>query len=225
MVRTTLCLAGGTAGRRKSLAGLLASAGFEIVGSYADADACAGAAGSFEEPELVLMLAPEHRPVGEADVTFVKRMYPEASAVILGGAATRADLTAYVDAGLDGYLPATIEAQALGQSLRLILLGEQIYVTGSKAAAAAPARLDQSDAKRSVAHTSSCVVSGSYAECPAVGVMRRSASGKASCSAQAVSIGHTTSYRPWTITVGMRRIAATPSSSWLSLVKKPRFTK
>ena len=156
MVRTTLCLAGGTAGRRKSLAGLLASAGFEIVGSYADADACAGAAGSFEEPELVLMLAPEHRPVGEADVTFVKRMYPEASAVILGGAATRADLTAYVDAGLDGYLPATIEAQALGQSLRLILLGEQIYVTGSKAAAAAPARSDRrrSPRKRTIRRAS-----------------------------------------------------------------------
>lgn len=156
MVRTTLCLAGGTAGRRKSLAGLLASAGFEIVGSYADADACGGAAGSFEEPELVLMLAPEHGPVGEGDVAFVKRMYPEASAVILGGAATRADLTAYVDAGLDGYLPATIEAQALGQSLRLILLGEQIYVTGSKTAAAASARSDRrrSPRKRTIRRAS-----------------------------------------------------------------------
>lgn len=156
MVRTTLCLAGGAAGRRKSLAGLLTSAGFEIVGSYADADACAGAAGSFEEPELVLMLAPEHGPVGEADVTFVKRMYPEASAVILGGAATRADLTAYVDAGLDGYLPATIEAHALGQSLRLILLGEQIYVTGSKTAAAASARSDRrrSPRKRTIRRAS-----------------------------------------------------------------------
>jgi DNA-binding NarL/FixJ family response regulator len=161
MVRTTLCLAGGTAGGRKSLAGGLASVGFEIVGSFADADACAAAAGSFEEPELVLLLAPEQGPVGEVDVTFVKRMYPEARAVILDGGATRADLMAYVDAGLDGYLPVTIDASALAQSLRVILLGEQIYVTGTKSALAASARSDRrgSPRKRTI-RRASIVVDG-----------------------------------------------------------------
>jgi two-component system nitrate/nitrite response regulator NarL len=148
MVRTTLCLAGGAAGGRKTLARSLTSVGFEIVGDFADADACAGAAGSFEEPELLVLLAPEHGPVREADVAFVKRMYPEASAVILDGGATRADLMAYVDAGLDGYLPATLHATALAQSLRLILLGEQIYVSGSKPALAAAARADRRGSPR-----------------------------------------------------------------------------
>lgn len=143
MVRTTFCLAGGTAGGRKDLAHALTAAGFDIVGSFAGAGACAEAAGSFDEPELVLMLASGGGVVGEADVAAVKRMYPEASAVILDGGATRADLTAYIDAGLDGYLPATLEAGALAQSLRVILLGEQLYVSGSKAAVAAAARSDR----------------------------------------------------------------------------------
>jgi hypothetical protein len=94
------------------------------------------------------MLASEQGPVPEADVTFVKRMYPEASAVILDGGATRADLMAYVDAGLAGYLPATLEPAALAQSLRVILLGEQIYVTGAKAALAAAARSDRRGSPR-----------------------------------------------------------------------------
>ena len=148
MVRTTFCLAGSTLIGRRALARGLTSVGFEIVGSFAGADACAGAAGSFEEPELVLMLASEQGSIPEADVTFVKRMYPEASAVILDGGATRADLMAYVDAGLDGYLPATLEPAALAQSLRVILLGEQIYVTGTKTALAAAARSDRRGSPR-----------------------------------------------------------------------------
>ena len=148
MVRTTFCLAGGTLIGRRTLARALTTAGCEIVGSFPDADACAGAAGSFEEPELVILIGPEEDRVAEADVTFVKRMYPEASIVILGGGASRADLVAYVDAGLDGYLPATLEPAALARSLRVILLGEQIYVAGTKPALAAAARSERRGSPR-----------------------------------------------------------------------------
>lgn len=48
-------------------------------------------------------------------------------------------------------------------------------------------------AKRSVAVTSSCVMPGSNAECPASGTMRKSASGQARCRSHALFIGHTTS--------------------------------
>jgi len=43
--------------------------------------------------------------------------------------------------------------------------------------------------KRSVASTSACVVPGSYAACPASGMIFSSASGHALCSAQALSMG------------------------------------
>jgi hypothetical protein len=47
--------------------------------------------------------------------------------------------------------------------------------------------------KRSVASTSSCVLLGSNAECPASGTMCRSASGQALCKSHALRIGHTVS--------------------------------
>jgi two-component system nitrate/nitrite response regulator NarL len=156
MVKTTICLAGGAASKRETLGRGLAAGGFDIVGSFPDAGACADAAGSFDEPEMILMLAPERGAIGEADVLGVKRMYPEASAVILDGSATRAELTAFIEAGLNGYLPATIETNALAQSLHVILLGEQLYVTGTKAAAAQPSRSDRraSPRKRTIKRAS-----------------------------------------------------------------------
>jgi DNA-binding NarL/FixJ family response regulator len=143
MVRTNICLAGGTAAARGALAVALAEAGFDVVGSFADAGVCAEAAGRIDEPELVLLLIPGKGRVLEADVLTVKRMYPEASAVVLGDGTTRAELTGYIDAGLDGYLPGSIETRALAQSLRVILLGEQLYITGTKAAAARVMRSDR----------------------------------------------------------------------------------
>lgn len=143
MVKTTICLAGGTASERAALGRSLMGGGFHVVGSFADANACAEAAGGFEEPDMVLMLAPEQGTIGEADVLGVKRMYPEASAVVVDGGATRAELTAFIDTGLNGYLPASLEANALMQSLRVILLGEQLYITGAKTAAAKASRSDR----------------------------------------------------------------------------------
>lgn len=143
MVKTTICLAGGAISERTTLGRGLAAGGFDVVGSFPDAKACADAAGGFEEPEMVLMLAPAQGVIGEADVLSIKRMYPEASAVILDGRATRAELTAFIEAGLNGYLPATLEANALLQSLRVILLGEQLFITGTKPAAAKAAPSDR----------------------------------------------------------------------------------
>jgi PilZ domain len=143
MAKTTICLAGGTVSGRAALGRDLAAGGFKIVGSFPDAGACADEAGGFEEPEMIVMLAPERGAIGETDVLRLKRMYPEASAVIVDGGATRAELTAFIEAGLNGYLPATIEANALAQSLQVILLGEQLYVTGTRAAAAQPSRSDR----------------------------------------------------------------------------------
>ena len=143
MVRTNICLAGGTATLRGALAVGLAEVGFDVVGSFADAGVCAEAAGGFDEPEAVLILTQGTGGALEADVLTVKRMYPEASAVVLGEGTTRAELTAYIEAGLDGYLPSSIETRVLAQSLRVILLGEQLYITGTKAAAARAMRSDR----------------------------------------------------------------------------------
>jgi DNA-binding NarL/FixJ family response regulator len=143
MVKTTICLAGGTASERATLGRGLTAGGFDVVGSFPDAGACSDAAGGFEEPEMIVMLAPVAGALGEADVLAIKRMYPEASAVILDGGATRTELTAFIEAGLNGYLPATLEANALLQSLRVILLGEQLYITGVRPAAAQASRSDR----------------------------------------------------------------------------------
>ena len=60
--------------------------------------------------------------------------------------------------------------------------------------------------KQSVASTSALVIPGSRAECPASEITCSAASGHALYNSQALIIGHTTSYRPCTITAGMERI-------------------
>jgi DNA-binding NarL/FixJ family response regulator len=142
MVKSTLCMAGGTASERTALGRGLTAVGFDVVGDFAHAGACADAAGGFDEPDMVLMLTPEAGAIGEADVLGLRRMYPEARLVILAGEATRAELTSFIEAGLDGYLPVTLDAKALAQSLRVVLLGERLYITGNRTAAA---RVTQSD--------------------------------------------------------------------------------
>lgn len=143
-----LCIAGGRAEARKALANQLSTAGFEAVGIYADVRRCVDAAGNIEEPELILMLSDAEGSAADGDVLAIRRAYPEARTVMLGGGASRSAFAAYIDAGLDGYMPSTLNGTALAQSLQVILLGEKIYVAGSKAAAAKATREDRRTASR-----------------------------------------------------------------------------
>ena len=145
---TPLCITGGRAEARKALASQLGVAGFDTVGMYDDVRQCAHAAGSIEEPELILMLSDAQGSGAESDVIAIRRAYPEARTVMLGGGASRSAFAAYIDAGLDGYMPSTLNGVALAQSLQVILLGEKIYVAGSKAAAAKATRQDRRTASR-----------------------------------------------------------------------------
>jgi two-component system nitrate/nitrite response regulator NarL len=148
MSGTPLCIAGGRAEARETLAGQLVAAGFEPVGLYDDVRLCAEAAGSIDEPDLILMLSDEEGSSAESDVVAIRRAYPEARTVMLGGGASRSAFAAYIDAGLDGYMPSTLNGSALAQSLQVIMLGEKIYVAGSKAAAAKATRQDRRTAAR-----------------------------------------------------------------------------
>ena len=148
MSGTPLCIAGGSAGARQALADQLAAAGFETVGAYGDVRRCAEAAGSIDEPELIVMFSDAAGSGAESDVVAIRRAYPEARTVMLGGGASRSEFAAYIDAGLDGYMPSTLAGPALAQSLQVILLGEKIYVAGTKAAAAKAARQDRRTATR-----------------------------------------------------------------------------
>lgn len=148
MSGTPLCIAGGSAGERQALSGQLALAGFETVGDYDDVRLCADAAGGIEEPELILMMSDEEGSAAEGDVIIIRRAYPEARTVMLGGGATRSAFAAYIDAGLDGYVPSTLSGLPLAQTLQVILLGEKIFVAGSKAAAAKAARQDRRNSSR-----------------------------------------------------------------------------
>lgn len=148
MLGTPLCIAGGSAGERQALIGQLALAGFETVGDFEDVRLCADAAGRIDEPELILMISDIEGSGNEGDVIAIRRAYPEARTVMLGGGATRSAFAAFVEAGLDGYVPSTLNGMALAQSLQVILLGEKIYVAGSKAAAARATRQDRRNSSR-----------------------------------------------------------------------------
>jgi len=159
MSKSPLCIAGGTAEERRTLGVQLTAAGFDIVGVFADATRCADAAGAIDEPDMVLLLS---NAAGEGEVTVLKRMYPEARIVMLGGGATRAEFAGYIDAGLDGYIPSSLDANALVQSLKVIMLGEQIYIAGSRAAAAKATRSDRrASARRRTLQKAAILVDGS----------------------------------------------------------------
>jgi two-component system nitrate/nitrite response regulator NarL len=148
MSGTPICIAGGSTGKRQALASELAAAGFETVAEFGDVSSCADAAGGFDEPELVLVISDAEEAGAESDVIAMRRAYPEARTVMLGGGASRSAFAAYIDAGLDGYVPSTLASAALAQSLRVILLGENIYVAGSRAAASRATRQDRRNAAR-----------------------------------------------------------------------------
>ena len=161
MSNSPLCIAGGTANERRALGLNLTAAGFEIVGNFTDAASCADAAGGFEEPDLVLMLTAAEGAAGEGDVVVLKRMYPEARLVMMGGGATRAEFAGYIDAGLDGYVPSTLDGHALAQSLKVILLGEQLYIAGSRKAAAKATKSDRrTSARRRTLQKAAILVDG-----------------------------------------------------------------
>jgi len=161
MSKSPLCIAGGTAEERRTLGVQLSAAGFEVVGVFADAARCADAAGAIDEPDLVLLLSSAEGAAGEGEVTVLKRMYPEARTVMLGGGATRAEFAAYIDAGLDGYIPSSLDTNALIQSLTVILLGEQLYIAGSRAAAAKATRSDRrASARRRTLQKAAILVDG-----------------------------------------------------------------
>jgi AmiR/NasT family two-component response regulator len=161
MLKTPLCIAGGTAEERRSLGVQLTAAGFDIVGAFANAARCADAAGAIDEPDMVLLLSSAEGAAGEGDVTTLKRMYPEARTVMLGGGATRAEFAAYIDAGLDGYIPSSLDANALVQSLKVIGLGEQLYIAGSRTAAAKATRSDRrASARRRTLQKAAILVDG-----------------------------------------------------------------
>ena len=161
MSRTAMCIAGGAAEGRHQTAGPLLKAGFSIVGDFSDVDHCVRAAGNIEEPDLVLLLSETMGEGAEGDVLAIKRSYPEARVVMLGGGATRAAFASYIDAGLDGYFPATLNGKALAQSLQVIVLGEQLYVAGSREAATTAVREDRrGSARRRKLQKASMVVDG-----------------------------------------------------------------
>lgn len=161
MSKSALCIAGGTAADRRAMGLNLMAAGFDVVGSFADAAHCADAAGGFEEPDLVLLLTSAEGAAGESDVVALKCMYPEARIVMMGGGATRAEFAGYIDAGLDGYVPSTLDGHALAQSLKVILLGEQIYIAGSRAAAAKATKSDRrASARRRTLQKAAILVDG-----------------------------------------------------------------
>lgn len=85
--------------------------------------------------------------------------------------------------------------------------------------------IHSSDAYRSVAATSSWVIPSSAQLCPASGTTINSAWLSLYLRSYADFIGHTISYRPWMITVGIFASFVQSSRSWSSCVKNPPFAK
>ena len=149
MTKVSTCLIGGKDDVRRSLGAALAEKSFAVVGDFDGHDACAEASDRMAEPELILFLANDTTSRPDCGIEALSTVYPDTHLVVLGDDPDRQRLGSCIAAGASAYLPWTISPAALVQSLRLILLGEKMYIAGSKPSQAPTQPSDRRRAPRS----------------------------------------------------------------------------
>lgn len=111
---------------REGLSRLLLDVPFKVAAEYAGVDEAMAA--SSVEADLVLV-DPGEDAGAMTRVGQLRQQRPEAPLVILTGGLDARRLTQALEAGVSGYLMKDMSADALAQSLRLVMMGEKVFPT------------------------------------------------------------------------------------------------
>lgn len=146
MAMTPVLLVQAKPGISKALRRVLSEDGFDVVASFEDHVEACGVSGRITEPELILLLEPVAGDPQTDVIEYLRLSYPEAQLVVLGHAAEKVALSAYVQAGASGRLSLAMTRPAMLRALRVILYGGRLFVSGD-GRTVAPA--DEHDRRRS----------------------------------------------------------------------------
>lgn len=115
----------------KVLGRILSEGGFGVVESFEDHVAACGMSGNITEPELILLMEPAADSPQIAVIEYLRLSYPESQLIVIGHAGDKVALSAYVQAGASGRLSLAMTKSALLRSLRVILYGGRLFVSGN----------------------------------------------------------------------------------------------
>jgi DNA-binding NarL/FixJ family response regulator len=130
MATTPVLLVQATPRIADALGRVLSEADFEVVASFQDHIAACSASGTLAEPELILLLEQASNSPQTDVIEYLCLSYPEAQVVVLGRADCPVALSAYVEAGASGRLTLAMTKSAMLRSLRIILYGGRLFVSG-----------------------------------------------------------------------------------------------
>ena len=127
--KTPICLVGGDRPIRREIAAGLTKQYFALAGSFDQWSASMGADSVILEPSVVLILALDGADRPETDVVMLRRFFPDAHIVVLGTPAVSGRMDECRGAGASGFLQWPIDVESLSQLLRVIMAGEEIFVS------------------------------------------------------------------------------------------------
>lgn len=111
---------------REGLSRLLLDVPFKVTAEYASVDE---AMADSSVPAELLLVDPGEDMAALARVSQLRQQRPDAPIVILTGGLDARRLTQALEAGVCGYLMKDMSADALAQSLRLVMMGEKVFPT------------------------------------------------------------------------------------------------
>ncbi len=127
--KSPICLVGGETPVRREIAAGLTKEYFALAGSFDQWTASMGADSVILEPSVVLVLALEAEARPDADIVMLRRFFPDAHLVVLGPSSVSGRMEACRSAGASGFLQWPIDVECLCQLLRVIMAGEEIFVS------------------------------------------------------------------------------------------------
>lgn len=128
MEKTSIFLVSRSELFREALKSVLRDSQFEVVGTADDVDRTES---NIKEktPQVVLLDLSSGPEYVSVDLKHLRSVMPDARIVVLTEALDSETLAACLAAGADGYLIQDISADALLQSLSLVMLGEKVFPT------------------------------------------------------------------------------------------------
>jgi len=115
---------------REGLKRIFDGSPFEVRREASNFDEVLGASSEETPPNLVLTDLAENGVNFVEQISTLRSRQPNLKVVVLTDRISNASLATALDAGVDGYLLKDMSADALQQSLRLVMLGEKVFPTG-----------------------------------------------------------------------------------------------
>ncbi len=138
MDENTVYLVGGTTGARSELSLVLNMANFKVEGGFDDPSACWASA--TRDPDLVLILltaetsAEQRSTESRVLLRELRQVFPTARLAIITSDSSKKLQQTCIDAGGDAFLPLSMPADAFCQSLRVVILGQNVFAAGIRPA-------------------------------------------------------------------------------------------